>query len=498
MAKYQKHPIQLFLHSGTIEDINRDKNVKRRDITLSKIKKYPLLENIPCPKVSDLEAKYGSIKKNNDLIDVQLIHALKIKAINFLITEDNGIHDRAKDAGLEDQVLLVSEAVNWVKQTYEPKLINLPHVASLKCHQVDVTQEIFQSLKEDYEGFEEWFSTCIEQHRNCWTVQDKNKIIAIAILKEETGQQYRDDFIEGEADIPNNGKILKICTFKVGADAKGSKIGEHLLKQSLWHAYENNFDCVYLTAYEEKQDHLISFLKEFGFSVEGKNKNGELIISKKVIQQINSLENLSSLECHKKLYPIYYDGKEVQKFFVPIKPKFHLKLFPEYTPFAQPMLFTPQDITQIREEISGNTIKKVYLSRARSNQVKIGDLVFFYMSKKDIYKFSQRLTVVGVVEGITECNNLEKLLEVTAKRSVYSHEDLEAMFQKQKTSVKAMDFLIAGHIKTASGHPPNLEQLRNVGIVNGHTPPQSIAIIETETYNKLKEIIQITHGSEEL
>ena len=353
-------------------------------------------------------------------------------------------------------------------------------------------------MKEDYEGFENWFATCIEQHRNCWTVQDGEKIIAIAILKEETGQQYRNDFVEDGPDIADDGKVLKICTFKVGTDARGSKIGEHLLKQSLWHAYENNFDCVYLTAYAEKQDHLIAFLEEFGFSTEGKNSNGELIISKKVIREISDLNGLNPLDGHKKFYPIYYDGAEVQKFFVPIKPEFHLKLFPEYTSFEQPMLFTPQDVSKIKEEISGNTIKKVYLSRAKSNQVNIGDLVFFYMSKNDVYKFSQCLTVVGVVDGITECNNLEELLEVTAKRSVYTHRDLEAMFQKRTTPVKAMDFLIAGHIKTTAGLPPNLKQLRDVGIVTGNLPPQSIASIDEKIYQRLKDIIQITHGSEKL
>lgn len=493
----QQHPIQLFLHSGTIDDVNRDKNKERRDITLSKMKKYPLLEKIPCPKTTDLEAEYGPIKKDNDLIDVQLIHALKIKAVSFLITEDVGIHTRAKTVGLEDQVLLVSDAVNWLKQTYEPKSVVLPHVSSLKCHQVDVKQEIFQSLKDDYEGFEKWFATCIEQHRNCWTVQDGEKIIAIAILKEETGQQYSNDFVEGKTDIVNDGKVLKICTFKVGTDARGSKIGEHLLKQSLWHAYENSFDCVYLTAYEDKQAHLILFLKEFGFSVEGKNKNGELILSKKVIRHIDDLKDLSPLEYHKKYYPIFYDGEEVKKFFVPIEPQFHLKLFPEFTPHAQPMLFTPEDISKIKEEVSGNTIRKIYISRAKSQEINVGDLVLFYMSKNNTYAFSQCLTVVGVVDKITECQNLKELLEVTAKRSVYAHKDLEDMFKIKTTPVKAMDFFIAGHIKTDSGAPPTLSDLKKIGFIT-NKPPQSIAHRSNKAYDDLKKVIKITHGIENL
>lgn len=495
LEKCQQHGIRLFLHDGTIEDINRDPNLSRREITLSKVRKYPLLEKIPSPNRVDLEENYGSISKDNDYIDAKLLHALNIKAVNFLVTEDNGIHTRAKRAGLEDQVLLVSEAVGWIRQTYEPKSIKLPHVVSLKCHQVDVSQRIFQTLKGDYPGFEEWFSKCIEQHRDCWTVQEEDTIIAIAILKEETGQDFKSDFVEGTIDAQDNDNVLKICTFKVGIDARGSKIGEHLLKQALWHSYENNFDWVYLTAFEEKQFHLIAFLEEFGFAVHGKNGNGELVLAKPVVKGEIKLGSLSPLDCHKKFYPNYYDGEDVQKFFVPIQPQFHLKLFPEYTSFEQPMLFTPQDVSKIREEISGNTIRKVYLSRAKTNALNVGDLVFFYMSKNDVYQYSQCLTIVGVVDGVTECNNLEELLEVTAKRSVYSHSDLEAMFAAQTTPVKAMDFLIAGHLKTNGGKPPDLEKLEELSVIKGR-PPQSIAKLDEDQYQNLKQAIKVVHGSE--
>lgn len=493
LKKCQQHSVSLYLHDGTIEDIKRDKDQKRRDITLSKVAKYPLLEKIPYPDKADLEKTYGAIKNDNDFVDVKLLHTVKIKVVGFLITEDIGLHTRAKHSGLGDQVLLVSEALDWIRQTYEPKSVSLPHVAALKCHQVDLTQEIFTTLKNDYTGFEKWFEKCIEQHRDCWIVTDDNTIIAIAIWKEETGEEYQSDFTEGGCSAAPKDKILKICTFKVGTDARGSKIGEHLLKQSLWHAHENNFNWVYLTAFPEKQPYLLSFLEEFGFSIKGKNNNDEVIIAKPIVNEVTDLDGLAPLECHKKFYPSYYDGENIQKFFVPILPKFHLKLFPEYTTFEQPMLFTPQEISKIKEEISGNTIRKVYLSRAQCRKLKLGDLVFFYMSKNDTYQYSQCLTIVGVVDGVTECKNLSELLQVTAKRSVYSHDDLSAMFHGKRTPVKAMDFLIAGHIKTKTGLPPNLEALKKIGLVKNQ-PSQSISKIDEAVYKKLKNLIEITHG----
>ena len=319
-------------------------------------------------------------------------------------------------------------------------------------------------------------------------------------MKEENGKEYKSDFVEGESALGNEDHVLKICTFKVGDEARGSKIGEHLLKQSLWHAYENNFDCVYLTAFEDRQGFLISFLAEFGFSIVGKNERGEVFLEKKIVREIESLEGLSPLECHKKYYPCYYDGPEIQKFFVPVQPYYHLKLFPEYTEFHSEMLFG----AQIKDEISGNTIKKIYLSRAASNKPKAGDLVFFYMSKNDEkksktdnYKFLQCLTIVGVVDKVVLCADSTELSIVNAKRSVYSQHDIDSMFDGKTKPVKAMDFLIAGHIQTDQGTPPDLEHLQNFGIAGGN-PPQSIAQIDEAAYQNFKNSIQIVHGREDV
>ena len=257
--KCQRHDITCFIHEATIEDINKDRDERRREITLSKVRKYPTLGGIPSPDKADLIARYGPISNDNDYIDAQLLHALAIRSVNFLITEDNGIHARAERAGLEKRVLSATEAVEWIRETYELKPVELPHVLSLRCHQVDIAQEIFNTLKSDYPGFSAWFGKCVEQHRECWVIKEEDKIIAITILKNEDGQDFKKDFVEGNICLNNDDTVLKLCTFKVDIDARGSKIGEHLLKQALWYSYENAFDWIYLTAFEDKHLALLLF-----------------------------------------------------------------------------------------------------------------------------------------------------------------------------------------------------------------------------------------------
>ena len=91
----------------------------------------------------------------------------------------------------------------------------------------------------------------------------------------------------------------------------------------------------------------------------------------------------------------------------------------------------------------GNTIRKVYLCRAKITLLRPGDLVFFYMSKDEAYVASQSITTVGVVEQVANVTSAEELLKQTAKRSVFSAEDLSGMAPSPASPVKMIDFLLA-------------------------------------------------------
>jgi len=492
LQKCHLHGIEVYIHEASIEDINRDLDVDRRGITLSKVSKYPLLTGMPCPSKIELEGIYGPIKKDNDYVDVRLLHALKTKSVGLLVSEDLKLHGRAEKVGLSDRILHVSEALGWIKQMYEPKHISLPYVSQMGCHQVDINQDIFTSLKADY-VFEKWFNdTCIPSHRPCWTVNENGKIIAIAIWKNETGKDFLGEFESPPETIfiNNNDKVLKICTYKVHDGDRGSKIGEHLLKQILWHSHTNAYDWIYVTAYLEKQSYLASFLQGFGFTIVGK-KGEEVIFVKAASRAADSLMGLTPINFHRQYYPTYYDGPEVKKFIIPVQAKFHLKLFPEYSPDFHPTLFSHTDLLKIKDQIPGNTIKKVYLGRPKAKEIPAGSLAFFYMSKDDNFLFSQSLTIVGVINGVTSCNNFQELTQATAKRSVYSQIELEGMFKGNASPVKAIDFLIAGHLEGENKIPIKLDELIDEKILSFQ--PISMVEIPGNQYEKLKKKLKIVH-----
>ena len=85
----------------------------------------------------------------------------------------------------------------------------------------------------------------------------------------------------------------------------------------------------------------------------------------------------------------------VRKFCIPIQPDYHRRLFPEIA-FATELPLFPAgdvrpDLTAWRGRTPGNTIRKVYLCRAKTTRIRPGDILFFYMSKDDSYAASQSI-----------------------------------------------------------------------------------------------------------
>ena len=227
LARLQKlcsqHGHRLFVHEAAVSDVNRDTDIARRRVTLSKLEKFERLVGIKTPADGTLAQKYGKVSSPNDRVDVALLYALELGAIDFLVTQDQGIHARARRVSpdLADRVLTVAETLSWLVAEHEPKTVHLPLVEELPAHAVDPQDAIFESLRDGYKGFDKWWrDKCIAEHRLCWVVTIGGVLAGIVVRKDET--------------VGSGPKVLKLCTFKVKPEFRGEKLGELLLKQALW------------------------------------------------------------------------------------------------------------------------------------------------------------------------------------------------------------------------------------------------------------------------
>lgn len=469
----ERHDLKLFVCDANYEDVARDANRVRRELTTSKLNKYLRISDAHLPSREVLASSYGAIRKPNDLCDCQLLAIANAEVVDFLISEDRDLRKRAVRAGVDDRVLNVEEALEWIAQTFEPNRVELPYIQEVAAYSVDLSDQFFDSLREDYPEFDRWFKEkCIPNHRSCWVVRLEGKLAGLVIRKEES---------QSEAScVGTANKILKICTFKMSPEFQGEKFGEQLLKQILWWAQRNGIELVYLTAYS-KQEVLIDLLFTYGFAVTGELENGERILERQIYQQaiLGTQDLTSRVEINRVCYPRVFSDSDTKGFCIPIRPAYVSRLFPEVAEMRQGRLF--------EEELNrtpGNTIRKVYLSRSKSKQLRAGDLVFFYMSKDPLYYRSQSITTLGVVEAVQEISGLDGLIRLTAKRSVFSLDDLRLMVEEKPTPIMVLDFLLVAHVDPAI----SLSELNDTEIFVGH-PPQGIMNLPVPRFEKLKELL---------
>lgn len=483
--KCQSNGVQLYIHEASKEDISRDKDPKRRQIILSKIEKFPLLDGIQLPEKSTLESVYGKIKSPNDLVDVTLLYALhEIDAVDFLITQDRNFHKRAQRVGISGRVFRVEDALVWLRETYDRIEVSLPYIEEKKCHQLNRSDDIFNSLRDDYSGFDDWFTkSCVRSHRECWTISFNDEIAGIAIRKDEDFNDLKISTPSAEVHfLSHPSKILKICTFKIKSKFRGEKLGEQLIKQVLWWANKNHYELLYLSVFP-KHKYLIDMLIQFGFRAIGRTK-GELYLGKVFSPgYFKNSQSADALSYHRLYYPSFLTTEKVNKYLIPIKGEYYETLFPENVSKRQPSLFDEDSGASINK-IPGNTIRKVYVCHAMIKSIKPGDILLFFHLKDQNSLHSQSLITIGITDGFDVTHKSDDIVKLTAKRSVFSPNELTEFTDGDTKNVKIINFFLAGHINPAIVY----DRLQEIGIKG---PYQSIRSIKHEHFLLLEKEIKL-------
>lgn len=254
---------------------------------------------------------------------------------------------------------------------------------SLTCDALDLKDHFFDSLRNDYIEFNNWFKIkCLREHRPCFVIRgNKGEILGLCIYKREPPIYEMD------------GLVIKMCTFK--SDSKGNKHGELLLRRMLQTCYELNADWLYVTAYQENK--VCPFLKDFGFECFERRKEdtGELIFRKKLKPRIDDEGKLSAFDYHKK-YGFRYFNKKENAFFVPLDENRYNFLFPE----------TSDKNVDVLEFLNAesNAIRKNVRFTDNIKTLKIGSILFFCKSKP-----SKVIKCCGIVEKVFYSSKREEL-----------------------------------------------------------------------------------------
>ena len=83
-------------------------------------------------------------------------------------------------------VLSLNEAVEFFKEFYSiKKRYVLPQIKLMPIYKLNVKDSIFDSLRDDYPEFNEWYSKNAIDGMKCWCYQNNGKIGAILIFSND-------------------------------------------------------------------------------------------------------------------------------------------------------------------------------------------------------------------------------------------------------------------------------------------------------------------------
>jgi hypothetical protein len=450
---------QLMHHPANIADFVRDTNAERRQRNLQRIRQYPaLIDPAPCP--------WNSIKTSpNDACDNELLYALQCDAVHALVTEDRGIHAKALSRGLAHRVYTIQTAEDWLKRLHETKQVHLPNIQDVPLHGLtpELGMAFFDSLRDGYpaihgrDGFDEWFRRKAREDRHAWIYREESgALAAICIYQIQTDEVFNDS----NELLP--GPALKLCTFKVGESARGRKIGELFLKAAFRFATKNTCNHIFITANTETQDFLIRVLLDFGFENRGTYR-GDTVLVKAHPPIPPPSDGIAPSAYVKRFFPHYRSDPSVQKFLVPIQPRYHQTLFPDYTPI-QPELFSATCNV-------GNAIKLAYLCHAPTKSIRAGDVLLFYRTCDE-----RAVTSLGVVERFDVSTDGAQIASLVSRRTVYSLSEIEQLAQKP---TKVILFWLIGHFSASVPY----ERLIRDAVVTG--PIQSIRKVTDVSFSKV-------------
>jgi len=300
---------------------------------------------------------------------------------------------------------------------------------------IDLNDTFFDSLKEDYPGFEAWFQKKSKDNNKAYVQYTNNSLQAFLYLKNESGEELAD--VTPARPACNR---MKVGTFKI--DAHNTKLGERFVKKIMDAALYMKADEIYVTIFP-KHDGLIRILQRYGFNEEGK-KGEELVLVKNMKALTGDIL---------KDYPLLKTtGK--RKFLLSIYPKYHTKMFPDS------ILRNEEGAKYelIRDVAHTNSVHKIYVtSMGDAAQLQSGDLIAIYRTNDGAGPARYRSVITSIcqieeVKTNKDFADVDSFLAYANYYSIFDPIELRQWYGKKNFTVLKMTYNIALTKRVTNGY----------------------------------------------
>ena len=314
-----------------------------------------------------------------------------------------------------------------------------------KFNEIDLDDVFFDSLKNDYPGFDDWFKKKADEMA-CVLYEDE-KLQAFLYTKDE-----RTESLEKEEDVIKNNvdqNRLKVGTFKI--EAAGTTRGERFIKKIVDEGIAGSYKNIYMTIFP-KHKHLIKLVETYGFELKGYKKNEEGVY----VKDISRLRDDKDQNFNFPLLSI----KDKKKYILSIYPIFHTRLFPDSILKNE----ESYKYNLVKDVSVTNTIHKIYICFMNDTKIlKKGDIVCIYRTSDNLgpaYYRSVVTSICQVEEVKTKANfvDIDDYLQFT-KKSIFNEKDRADWYRKRDVIVIKMTYNIALTNKLTRGY-----MIDNLGI----------------------------------
>lgn len=287
----------------------------------------------------------------------------------------------------------------------------------VKFSAVNLEDPFFDSLKADYQEFEQWFAK----------KKDNQAYLSTNVAGAIDGFLYLkvEDEEHDDVDPPLKAKHrLKVGTFKI--IAHGTKLGDRFVKKLFDQAMSVHAEELYVTVFS-KHEPLIKLLSRWGFKAwgtkTGKNGTEQVLVRSMTWTGQDLHEN----------YPLVRINQG-GKYLLALYPKWHTRLLPD----SKLMGEGPNVVVDIS---STNSIQKIYLAgRSDAQSLKKGDVLVIYRTSDDqapaYYRsVATSVCVVDKVQLISDFQNEEEFVKHCLPYSVFDQKELEGFYKTRRYPV---------------------------------------------------------------
>lgn len=457
---------QKCVHRISINEIQNYQNKSVVDTFNTKLNSYEILETKAPLSLHVLRISNQFDKTQNDLIDTDLLNEVFNGRVDILISEDKKMHIKADALNIADKVFTINSFLEYIYSEY-PDLVDYKvlSVEKVRMGEIDLNDPFFNTLREDYIGFDTWFNKKANDFVYITKNNSNNRLLSFLYLKvEDKNEDYNN--IDPKF-VPK--KRLKIGTFKVVSN--GVRLGERFIKIIIDNALNYNVDEIYVTIFDkrEEQVRLINLLVDWGFEFYG-NKNGE---EKIYTKNFNKKTIIKEKYTPKKNYPFLYKNTNI--FFVPIYPEYHTDLIPD-------SILHNENIHNFKDsKPHSNALSKVYISRSIYRDIKQNDIIIFYRTGG---YFKSVITTIAIVENVMHnFNSFEEFKSKCKNRSALKESKLLEFWNYNSNN---RPFLINFLYVYSFPKRMNLKQLIDLGIIkNIDDAPRGLKKISVNEFEKI-------------